>query len=141
MVPLDQMTATDRYKDMDGGLYGGGSNRPPDKQQKAIDMALSRIQPLDAQGNPSLTGKIVLISIGMSNTTQEFSRFKEIADPDPRKSPQVVIVDGALGGMDAIEWATPTAGTWQERGRNCRGACAKPESRQRRCRRRGSSRR
>jgi hypothetical protein len=114
MVPLDQMTATDRYKGMDGGLYGGGSNQPPEAHQPAIDAALAALRPLDAQGRPSPDGRIVMISIGMSNTTQEFSRFKQIADSDPRKSSRVTIVDGAQGGMDAVEWASPKAATWEE---------------------------
>jgi len=50
----------------------------------------------------------VLLSIGMSNTTQEFSRFKQIADDDPAKSPKLVVVDGAQGGKDAAAWTSGT---------------------------------
>jgi hypothetical protein len=50
---------------------------------------------------PADDGKIVLLSIGMSNTTQEFSTFKPMADRDPQKDPRLVIVDGAQGGMTA----------------------------------------
>ena len=53
----------------------------------------------------SADGKIGLLSVGMSNTTQEYSRFKQIADADPAKSRQVVIVDGAQGGETAMRWA------------------------------------
>ena len=43
------------------------------KQTAALAMA-AQIQPLDANGNPNAaTGKIVMISVGMSNTTQEFA--------------------------------------------------------------------
>lgn len=41
----------------------------------------------------------------MSNTTQEFSLFKKLADADPNKSPNVIIVDCAQGGQAAYEWA------------------------------------
>ena len=37
----------------------------------------------------------------MSNTTQEFSAFKELASRDARKNPHLVIVDGAQGGKTA----------------------------------------
>src|SRR5207248_8388386 len=62
-------------------------------------------------------GKIVMISIGMSNTTQEFAtkgtqNFKLRADADPAKNPQLTIVDGAQGGQDATAWIDPGATTW-----------------------------
>ena len=41
----------------------------------------------------------------MSNTTQEFSRFKELARRDPGEVAALVIVDGAQGGQDAAAWA------------------------------------
>ncbi|MGD8501607.1 MAG: hypothetical protein PVJ86_13225, partial [Phycisphaerales bacterium] len=56
---------------------------------------------------PSRDGKIVLLSLGMSNTTQEFSQFKKMADADPNKSAGVVIVDCAQGGQAAGQWAYP----------------------------------
>src|SRR5207249_543007 len=31
LKPLTDMTADDRYKGEDGGLYGGGKNEPPEK--------------------------------------------------------------------------------------------------------------
>jgi hypothetical protein len=112
LVPLDQMTAQQRYKGEDGGLYGGGQNVPPTAHQQAAQRETARIVPLDAKGRPAPNGKIVLLSIGMSNTTQEFSRFKQRADTDPVKSPQVILVDGAQGGMDAARWSTSGSVTW-----------------------------
>ena len=54
------------------------------------------VQPRDAGGTANAqTGKIVFLSIGMSNTTEEFSAFKRVADVDPDKNPAVAIVDGA----------------------------------------------
>jgi hypothetical protein len=48
----------------------------------------------------------------MSNTTQEFSVFKTLADRDPDKDSRLVIVDGAQGGQTASIWADPGAAAW-----------------------------
>jgi len=106
LIPITEMKK-ELYKGQTGGLYGEGRNTPPDSHQTALRKELAKIQPLDAEGKPLKTGKIVLISLGMSNTTQEFSFFKKLADADPKKSPEVVIVDCAQGGQAAHEWAYP----------------------------------
>jgi|SRR5579864_1554356 len=99
-TPLTDL-ATGTYQGKQGGLYPGGRNRRPASHEEA-GMKLARtIGPLDKTGNPSDSGKIVLLSIGMSNTTQEFSTFKPLADSDPVKNPKLVIVDGAQGAMAA----------------------------------------
>jgi hypothetical protein len=102
LVPLDELTAT--YKGQDGGLYGGGLNSPPPLHMSAYLKESGKIQPLDAEGKPAQDGKIVLLSIGMSNTTMEYSRFKQLADADPDKSPTVVVVDGAQNGRTGVAW-------------------------------------
>jgi len=106
IVPLTELVEG-KYKGQTGGLYGNGKNTPPASHQAAAKMELAKIRPLDANGKPSKDGKTVLISLGMSNTTQEFSQFKRIADADPNKSPSVVIVDCAQGGQAAAQWAYP----------------------------------
>jgi hypothetical protein len=112
LKPLTEMTAQDKYKGEDGGLYGGGNNEPPKEHQAAADAALKKITPLDAQGKPAKDGKIVFISLGMSNTFGEFAMFKEIADRDPQKSPDVLIVNCAIGGAGVSSWAKPRSGPW-----------------------------
>ncbi|HUG91004.1 MAG TPA: hypothetical protein VML55_09235 [Planctomycetaceae bacterium] len=107
LKPLAEMSADDRYKGQDGGLYGGGRNEPPEEHLARALAAAKQIEPLDREGRPSAEGRIVLISVGMSNTTQEFSAFVQLASGDPERSRQVVIVDGAQGGMDARAWAQP----------------------------------
>ncbi len=107
LKPLTDMTADDHYKGQDGGLYGGGKNEPPEKQFQAAMTQAKLIRPLDAEGKAAEDGKIVLISVGMSNTTQEFSNFVRLANADSEKSPKVVIVDGAQGGQTANVWANP----------------------------------
>lgn len=112
LKPLNEMTAEDRYLGQDGGLYGGGKNSPPPGHLKAAEAALAKIQPLDARGKPAADGKIGFISISMSNATQEFSTFVQLADADSAKSPRVQIVDCAQGGQAMAEWVDPQARPW-----------------------------
>jgi hypothetical protein len=112
LKPLTEMTAQDRYKGEDGGLYGGGKNEPPQAHQKAALEQSRHIVPLDEQGTPSKDGKIVLLSVGMSNTAGLFVTFKEMADRDPQKSSDVLIVNGAVGGAGARSWAVGAEGPW-----------------------------
>lgn len=107
LKPLTDMTAEDRYKGQDGGLYGGGKNEPPAEHLQAALRFAKRIQPLNAEGKLAADGKIVLISMGMSNTTQVFSEFVRQANRDADKDPHVILVDGAQGGMEAKAWAEP----------------------------------
>jgi hypothetical protein len=109
LPPLSDMTAIDRYEGEDGGLYGNGSNTPPEGHAKAAQAQLARIQPLGSAGKPAADGKVVLVSLSMSNATQEFSHFKRIADAEPAKSPRLTIVDCAQGGQAMAEWAPPDA--------------------------------
>src|SRR5688572_14501526 len=112
LVPLNEMSADDRYEGQDGGLYGGGQNDPPQEHAQAAAAATAKIQPLDEAGKPADDGRIVFISISMSNATQEFSTFKRLADADERKSPRVTIVDAAQGGQAMAEWAPVDARAW-----------------------------
>src|SRR4051794_7848621 len=100
LIPLNEL-GMGSYEGKQGGLYPGGSNRRPEAHDEAGLRIASTIRPLDPRGNARDDGKIVLLSIGMSNTTQEFSTFKPLADKDPQKNPALVIVDGAQGGMTA----------------------------------------
>jgi hypothetical protein len=111
-TPLSDL-GTGTYQGYEGGLYPFGSNQPP-LDYKWMGRAHSqRTLPLNANGQPDPTnGKIVLLSVGMSNTTQEFSTFKSMADADPQKNPKVTIVDGAQGGQDAQAIRNPNAQYW-----------------------------
>ena len=128
LVPLTEMAAGQSYKGRDGGLYGGGRNEPPAAHRAAALAEAAKIVPLDAAGKPAKDGKIVLLSIGMSNTTQEFSRFKEIADRDSTKAASVVIVDGAQGGQTGSVWASSgDSETWQKLADRLRAAGVTPQ--------------
>lgn len=106
LVPLTEL-GDGKYKGEIGGLYGNGMNEPPEAHLASALKATLRITPLSSEGKPDKNGKVVLLSIGMSNTTQEFSRFVELAKSEPKKSPHLVVVDGAQGGQAAIQWADP----------------------------------
>ncbi len=108
LVPLTDMSADDRYKGEDGGLYGGGGNTPPATHLKAALELAAKIRPLDADGQPSPNGRIVLLTHGMSNTTNESQRFIEMANADPRKNAAVLLIDGAQGGIDSRKWVQDT---------------------------------
>src|SRR6476469_7142652 len=73
----DLGTAT--YKGEQGGLYPGGSNTMPAAHLKAGMEQAAQIVPRDRDGKPSSGGKIVLMSIGMSNTTMEYQTFMKLA--------------------------------------------------------------
>lgn len=125
LVPLVDL-GQGKYKGETGGLYGAGSNTPPPALAAAAESETRLIHPVNAQGFSDPQGKIVLLSIGMSNTTQEFSAFKRIVDADPAKSPRVVIVDGAQGGQTAPQWADADARTWATAEDRLRQAGARP---------------
>lgn len=104
-----------------GGLYPDGLNEvPPDHAAVGLARAES-VQPLDTEGNPDPNGTYILMSIGMSATTQEFCKaflepecnpwtFKGQADDHPLVNhEQLMIVNGAIGGTGTagIFWAAP----------------------------------
>ena len=111
LIPLTELDKG-TYKGEQGGLYPGGSNMPPQAHLKAgLDLA-RKIAPLDAEGRSAADGKIVLLSIGMSNTTQEFQVFQKRAAADSGLNPKLAIVDGAQGGQAADTTADPQAKFW-----------------------------
>jgi hypothetical protein len=101
-----------QYKGFPGLLYNGSNSRP--SAHDAAGLALAKaIQPMDVNGNPDPTGKFVLLSIGMSNTNQEFGAFLPIGNAEQGKDPALRIVNGAQGGQDAQKIKDPNATFWQ----------------------------
>jgi hypothetical protein len=121
-VPLIQL-GTSTYRGFPGGLYPGGSNDMP-AAHAALGATFARnIRPLNAAGQPDANGKIVLLSVGMSNVTQEFcggaptacQSFsfvgQALADPAVDRS-HLVVVDGAQGGRVIVDWDNTTDATY-----------------------------
>ena len=109
-----------------GGLYPNGRNIPPGKHlDEGLRIARS-IVPLDGKGQPSPEGVIVLLSQGMSNTTQEFQAFQTLALAETI-SPSVVLVDGAQGGQSADRTADPSGPYWERVANRLQEAGVTPE--------------
>lgn len=119
-VPLEDL-GTGCYLGFQGGLYPNGSDSVPAAHLAAGMSAAAQIQPLDRSGAPSVSGKIALVSIGMSNTTQEFCSdgglpgsctsysFIGQANADPAVNHStLMLVNGAYGGKSAEFWVSPT---------------------------------
>ena len=100
LIPLNEL-GKDEYKSFPGGLYPDGRNERPAEHEKAGLAFAKLVTPLDSDGKPDGDGKIVLISVGISNTTQEFSAFQKAADADKAKNPKLLLLDGAQGGATA----------------------------------------
>lgn len=119
LVPLSDLGSGLYLGRFQGGLYPGGENEPP-PAHLAEGVARARaIGPLDVNGSPSATGRVVLLSIGMSNASQEFcsqpgtepcndwSFMGQAAQHPDVDREQLVIVNGARGGQVATEWDSP----------------------------------
>jgi hypothetical protein len=113
------------YRGFEGGLYAGGVNFAPIEHDSEGLVRSAQIQPLDAQGRPSATGKIVVLSVGFSNTTQEWCNGdanglnctsetlmgRAAADTSLRRG-VVVFVDGAQGGQAVDAWDEASDATY-----------------------------
>lgn len=100
------------YRGFQGGLYPNGLNqRPPSHTAAGLAIAQT-IRPLNVSGNADANGKIVWLSIGMSNTTQETQAFLSLMDTYPDKNPKLTLVDGAVGGQGINEINNPAATYW-----------------------------
>jgi hypothetical protein len=104
MIPLPDL-AGKTYQGEEGGLYPGGKNTPPEAHLKEGLRLAKSIVPID--------GQIVLLTIGMSNTTQETQAFVQLAARDPEVNPKLTLVDGAQGGQVARITADPSANFWK----------------------------
>ena len=111
LVPLIDL-GSGTYAGFAGGLYPGSSNARPAAHEAAGVAIANAIGPLDTLGNPDPSGSVVVVSIGMSNCTQEFSTFVPKANADPAKRANVRVIDCAQGGQTASIVRNPNAAFW-----------------------------
>jgi hypothetical protein len=119
LVPLVDLGAGLYLNRFEGGLYPDGFDEPPAGHLAEGLARAHSIEPLDVNGDPSASGKVVLLSIGMSNASQEFcstlgpepcdaQSFMGQAAADPDVDGQhLVILNGARGGQVAETWDDP----------------------------------
>jgi len=92
------------YKGFIGGLYENCSNDVPTDHDADGKQVAAQVQPLDTNGNPSSSGKIVLTSIGMSAASEEFSGFVTVLNGNTALSSNVQVINGAQSNQDACYW-------------------------------------
>ncbi|HBX67990.1 MAG TPA: hypothetical protein DEH25_00990 [Chloroflexi bacterium] len=132
-IPLNDL-GNSEYVRMDGtetgftgGLYPNGSNiRPPVHNARGVALG-NAITPLGVDGQPNPNGRIVMISVGMSNAAQEFRDFVTAAKQDPTLNPQLVLVNGAQPGAISGDWVDANAETWNEVDRRLNSGGLTPE--------------
>jgi hypothetical protein len=126
LVPLTDLGAG-LYQGLAGGLYPGGVNSRPAAHEAAGLAIANAIVPLDTLGQPDpVNGRVVLISIGMSNATQEFRRFVLKSDTDPLRLPTTRVIDCALGGQAANVIDDPAVPYWDSVATRLRGRGSSP---------------
>jgi hypothetical protein len=105
LTPLTDFVGKRKYRGYRGGLYPNVRNRPTP--------AYLRVGVNQAKRVRRTGGQFVLLSIGTSNASDEFNAFKRLADVDPMRNQNLVIVDGAQNGGEAGRIKRPTAEYWQ----------------------------
>ncbi len=109
LKPLTEL-GREKYQGYEGGLYPGGKNERPAAHEEAGRRLARQVQPLDAAGKPAPNGKIVLLSVGMSNTSQLSQGFQKVLPSEKNRNPRLVFVNGAQGGMTAAAIQDPEDG-------------------------------
>jgi len=91
-----------KYQGHVGGLYPDGQNERPSTHEQAGLRLAKLVQPLNTAGKADPQGKVVLLSIGMSNTSQISQGFERWLNENRNKvNERFQFVNGAQGGQTA----------------------------------------
>jgi hypothetical protein len=102
LLPIDEL-GDNEYKDgFKGGFYPDGKNIRPTEHEAAGLRLAKEIQPLNADGKADPNGKIVMMSVGMSNTSQASNGFQKVLRSADGINPKFIFVNGAVGGQTAV---------------------------------------
>jgi len=95
-----------------GGLYPASSNeRPLAHEIGGLSMA-TQVVPRNAQGQPDPSGRIVVMSLGMSNAVIHWTAFQQLVAADPLRNPRLKLFQGAQGGVPVEDMDEPTDPYW-----------------------------
>ncbi len=83
------------------GLYEDGNEMPAPHAARAPDVV-------------PVGGVIGVVSLGMSNGSQEWARFMDVVAGQPFIAPSLRFADGAIGGEPMMNWADPAATVWND---------------------------
>ena len=100
LIPLNEM-GTNEYQGFRGGFYPDGANERPKAHEKFGLQLAKTVWPLNAEGKKDENGKIVLLSVGMSNTSQASEGLHKALAEFDAKNPKLVFINGAVGGQTA----------------------------------------
>ena len=113
LVPINDL-GENVYQGKQGGLYPKGSNSRPKAHNEAGLALANSVKPLDKSGKvDEQNGKIVLMSVGFSNTTQGYQLFQRQANQLPNKNPQLYIFDGAISSQDVLSHNNTESEYWK----------------------------
>lgn len=107
--PLTEL-GTSEYQGFPGGLYPEGKNDRPAEHEAAGRKLAEAVRPLESDGKPDDNGKIVLLSLGMSNTSQLSEGFQSHLQTAEGLNPRFQFINGAQGGMTAEAIQNPEDG-------------------------------
>ncbi|MEO8201446.1 MAG: hypothetical protein ABI679_13045 [Gemmatimonadota bacterium] len=117
---INDLGPSEYLQQYEGGLYPGGVNVMPTVHDSVGRVRAASIRRLDVNGAPSASGTYVLLSIGMSNATQEWCTASAGSPCDPWtftgkatadaavNHTSMVIANGAKGSETADKWDSPT---------------------------------
>jgi hypothetical protein len=121
-VPLIDLST---YYKLEGGLYPGRTNLPPRDHDSAARARRNAIKPLDVNGDDSPFGKIVFLSIGLGNASEEWCSKASRPPCAPGtlmaraaldlsvNRYTMVLVNGALDSADVSIWTSATSRAYE----------------------------
>lgn len=74
--------------------------------------AVADIERLDASGNPSASGSVGFLGIGMSNARLTYAQYKILYDADPDKAPGRVFINAGEDGATQEAWRVVSNAAW-----------------------------
>jgi hypothetical protein len=126
-TPIIDFTSAELYLGKFAGFLYNGTNDLTGQHDTDGRGAASAVVKLDSSGNPSATGSIGVVAIGMSNWNEEMcgmedstgcqpGTFFQQAESDQAAdtvNPAIIFVNCAQPNMDAGRWTTITGSAWQ----------------------------